>query len=240
MKGTKIGKAREKILVVEDQPQVVHLVTEVLRAVGYDVMHAVNGDTAIEMTALEQPALVLLDIMFPQGSDGFEVCRRIREFSDVPVIMLTARARESDKLRGFDAGADDYLTKPFSSKELVARVKVVLRRASQPEERVSTPVRCGGLVINLARQSVELDGQRVSLTRTEYSLLRQLAVNPNRVMVQGDLLKAVWGQEYVDDIDYLRAYIRHLRIKLEKDPSHPEYIITSPGIGYMLACPERE
>lgn len=217
-----------------------HLVTEVLRAVGYDVIHAADGDAAVKMTALEQPALILLDIMFPQGPDGFAVCRHIRQFSDVPIIMLTARAQEKDKLQGFDAGADDYLTKPFSSKELAARVQVVLRRTRQPEERISTPVMCGGLVINLARQSIELDGERVSLTRTEYSLLRQLALSPNRVMLHGDLLKAVWGQEYVDDIDYLRAYIRHLRIKLEKDPSNPEYVVTSPGIGYMLACPERE
>ncbi len=192
------------------------------------------------MIALEQPALVLLDIMFPQGPDGFEVCRRIRRFSDVPIIMLTARAQENDKLRGFDAGADDYLTKPFSSKELVARVRVVLQRTRQPDERITTPLKCGGLVINFARQSVEVDGKKASLTRTEYSLLHQLALNPNRVMLQGDLLKAVWGQEYIDDIDYLRAYIRHLRIKIEKDPSNPEYIITFHGTGYMLACPENE
>lgn len=215
-----------------------HLVTEVLRAVGYDVIHAASGDAAIEMTALEQPALILLDIMFPQGPDGFAVCRHIRQFSDVPIIMLTARAHEKDKLQGFDAGADDYLTKPFSSKELVARVRVVLRRGCHPNERISTPLKCGRLVVDFARQSVETDGKRVSLTRTEYSLLRQLALNPNRVMLQRELLKAVWGQEYVDDIDYLRAYIRHLRVKLEVDPSNPRYIITSPGIGYMLACQE--
>lgn len=214
--------------------------TEVLRAVGYDVIHAADGRAAIEMTALEQPSLILLDIMFPQGPDGFAVCRRIRQFSDVPIIMLTARAQENDKLQGFDAGADDYLTKPFSSKELVARVRVVLRRGGQPGERITAPLRCGGLAVDFARQSVETDGKRVSLTRTEYSLLRQLALNPNRVMLQAELLKAVWGPQYVGDVDYLRAYIRHLRVKLERDPAHPRYIITSPGIGYMLACPEAE
>lgn len=192
------------------------------------------------MAALEQPALILLDIMFPQGPDGFTVCRRIREFSDVPIIMLTAKVQEGDKVRGFDAGADDYLTKPFSSKELAARVKAVLRRTRQPDEKLTTPLKCGDLVINFARQSIEIKGKRVSLTRTEYALLCKLARNPNSVITHQDLLNAVWGQEYRNDIDYLRAYIRYLRMKLEKDPSKPEYIITAPGIGYMLACPETE
>lgn len=227
-------------MIAEDQPQVVRLVTEVLRAVGYDVIVADSGETAIEMTAMEQPALLLLDIMFPQGLDGFEACRRIREFSDVPVIMLTAKAKEEDKLRGFDAGADDYLTKPFSAKELVARVRAVLRRSRHPDETTTASLTCGDLVINFARRNVKLAGKEVPLTRTEYSLLRQLALNPNRVMLHGDLLKAVWGQEYRDDIDYLRAYIRYLRLKLEVDPSNPKYIITSPGIGYMLACQDKE
>jgi len=227
-------------LIAEDQPQIVRLVTEVLRAVGYDVIVADSGETAIEMTAMEQPALLLLDIMFPRGIDGFEVCHRIREFSDVPVIMLTAKVQENDKLRGFDAGADDYLTKPFSAKELVARARAVLRRSRHPDETTTASLTCGDLVINFARRNVKLAGKEVPLTRTEYSLLRQLALNPNRVMLHGDLLKAVWGQEYRDDIDYLRAYIRYLRLKLEADPSNPKYIITSPGIGYMLACQDKE
>ena len=227
-------------MIVEDQPQVIRLVTEVLRTVGYDVIAASNGETAIEMTAMEQPALILLDIMFPQGPDGFEACRHIRQFSDVPIIMLTAKAKENDKLSGFDAGADDYLTKPFNAKELVARVRAVLRRTCQPDEIITASLKCGELVINFARHSVKVSGKEVSLTRTEYSLLRQLALNPNRVMLHRDLLNAVWGQEYVDDIDYLRAYIRYLRMKLEKDPSNPKYIITSPGVGYMLACQDQE
>ena len=227
-------------MIVEDQPQVIRLVTEVLRAVGYDVIAAINGEAASEMMAMEQPALILLDIMFPQGPDGFEVCRDIRQFSDVPIIMLTAKAKENDKLRGFDAGADDYLTKPFSAKELVARVRAVLRRTRRPDETITASLECGELVINFARHSVKVSGKEVSLTRTEYSLLRQLALNPNRVMLHRDLLNAVWGQEYRDDVDYLRAYIRYLRMKLEKDPSNPKYIITSPGIGYMLACQDEE
>jgi len=230
----------DKILVVDDEPRVVRLVSEVLRALGYQVIAASSGEPAIEMVALEQPDLVLLDIRLPHSLDGYEVCHRIREFSDVAVIMLTAKALESDILRGFDAGADDYLTKPFSAKELVARVKAVLRRTQRPEEKVTTTSTCGELEINFARRSVKVHGEQISLTRTEYALLRQLALNANRVMLHQDLLTSVWGPEYRDDVDYLRAYIRYLRRKLEADPSNPQYILTSPGVGYLLACPEEE
>ncbi|TEU18489.1 MAG: response regulator transcription factor [Anaerolineales bacterium] len=228
----------EKILVVDDEPRVVRLVSEVLKAVGYQVIAAASGEPAIEMVALEQPDLVLLDILLPRGPDGYEVCRRIREFSEVPVIMLTAKAQETDMLRGFDVGADDYLTKPFSAKELVARVRVVLRRANRPEEMVTATLTCGELEINFARRTVKVRGEKVSLTRTEYALLRQLALNANRVMLHQDLLTTVWGPEYRDDIDYLRAYIRYLRQKLEENPHEPRYILTTPGVGYMLSCPE--
>ncbi len=228
----------EKILVVDDEPRVVRLVSEVLQAVGYQVIAAASGEPAIEMVALEQPDLVLLDILLPRGPDGYEVCRRIREFSEVPVIMLTAKAQESDVLHGFDVGADDYLTKPFSAKELVARVKAVLRRTQRPEEAVTATLTCGELEINFARRTVQVRGEEVSFTRTEYALLRQLALNANRVMLHQDLLTAVWGPEYRDDIDYLRAYIRYLRQKLEENPQEPRYILTTPGVGYMLTCPE--
>jgi two-component system KDP operon response regulator KdpE len=228
----------ERILVVDDEPRVVRLVSEVLKAVGYQVIAAASGEPAIEMVALEQPDLVLLDILLPRGPDGYEICRRIREFSKVPVIMLTAKAQETDMLHGFDVGADDYLTKPFSAKELVVRVKAVLRRTQRPEEMVTTPLTCGEIEIDFARRTVKIRGEQVSLTRTEYALLRQLALNANRVMLHQDLLTNVWGQEYRDDIDYLRAYIRYLRRKLEADPSNPRYILTSPGVGYVLACPD--
>jgi len=230
----------EKILVVDDEPRVVRLVREVLTAMGYRVIAAASGKSAIEMVAMEQPDLVLLDILMPVGPDGYEVCRRIREFSKVPVIMLTAMAQEADMLHGFDAGADDYLTKPFSAKELVARVKAVLRRTKRPEETGSATLTCGDLEIDFARCTVKVCSEQVSLTRTEYALLRQLALNANRVMLHRDLLTEVWGPEYLDDIDYLRAYIRYLRRKLEADPSNPQHILTSPGIGYMLACSEGE
>ncbi len=230
----------EKILIIEDEPRVVQLVRAVLEAVGYEVVAAMSGEAGIDTMALEQPDLILLDIRLPSGPDGLEVCKRIREFSDVGVIMLTAKARHEDVLQGFDAGADDYLTKPFNAKELVARVKAVLRRTRDPEEGLDARLTCGEWEINLARRTVEVRGERVSLTPTEYALLRQLAKNPNCVMTHSDLLGKVWGPEYRDDLDYLRAYIRYLRRKLEADPSDPEYIVTSQGVGYMLVCPEED
>ena len=228
----------DKILIIDDAPRVVRLVSEVLRAVGYEVVAAGTGESALRMAALEQPDLVLLDILLPQGMDGYEVCRRLREFSDVPVIMLTAKARDQDVLDGFDVGADDYLTKPFNAKELVARVKAVLRRAKAHEQPADTELICGDLKIDFARRAVSVSDRHVHLTRTEYALLRQLALNANRVMLHEDLLIAVWGPEYRSDIDYLRAYVHYLRKKLEVDPSAPRYILTSAGVGYMLVCPE--
>jgi two-component system KDP operon response regulator KdpE len=227
-----------KILVVDDEPRVVRLVSEVLKAVGYEVIAATSGEPALEMVALEQPDLVMLDVLLPHGMDGYGICSRIREFSSVPIIMLTAKALESDMLRGFDVGCDDYLTKPFSAKELIARVKAVLRRSQRPEETTTSTLTCGDLEIDFARRTVKVDGEHVALTRTEYALLRELALNVNRVMLHQDLLAAVWGPEYRDDIDYLRAYIRYLRRKLEMDSANPQHILTSPGVGYMLACPE--
>ncbi len=227
----------ERILVVEDEARVVRLVREVLKAVGYEVTATSSGEAAIERVALDAPDLVLLDLMLPDGPDGYEVCRRLREFSEVPVIMLTARAQDTDVVRGFDVGADDYLTKPFNAQELVARVKAVLRRSHRPEEAVSAPRACGELEIDFARRAVTVRGAPVALTRTEFALLRELALNANRVITHGDLLTRVWGPEYRDDVDYLRAYVRYLRRKLEVDPAHPQYILTSLGVGYMLSCP---
>jgi two-component system KDP operon response regulator KdpE len=186
---------------------------------------------------MERPDLVLLDVLLSSGPDGYAICRRIREFSDVPIIMLTAKAQDEDILTGFDAGADDYLTKPFNAKELIARVKAVLRRARRPEESVGGTFKCGDLEIDFARHIVKVRAEKVALTRTEYELLRQLALNADRVMTHADLLAKVWGPEYRDDVDYLRAYIRYLRRKLEADPANPKYILTAAGIGYTLACP---
>ncbi len=230
---------QECILVVDDEPRLLRLVREVLLAVGYRVAVAGDGQTALEKVAIERPDLVLLDILLPHGMDGYEVCQRIREFSDVPVIMLTAKAREADKLQGFDVGADDYLTKPFSSKELLARVRAVMRRSKHPEEvRSEADFACGKLSINFAQHRVFVDGTEVALTATEYQLLRQLALNANCVVLHEQLLTEVWGPEYREEIDYLRAYIRYLRKKIEPDPSSPRYILTTPGVGYMLSCPQ--
>lgn len=227
----------ETILVVDDDARVVRLVTQVLRAVGFRVLDAARGDTALELIAVEQPDLVLLDIMLEGGSDGYAVCRRLREFSDVPVIMLTAKARDADVIEGFDAGADDYLTKPFNSKELIARVRAVLKRAGRKLESATAPARCGDIDMDYARYVVRVRGQAVALTRTEFALLRELMMNANRVVLHQDLLAKVWGAEYRNDLDYLRAYIRYLRRKLEADPAQPQYIVTAAGIGYMLKCP---
>ncbi len=227
-------------MVVDDEPRLVRLVREVLTAVGYKLFSARDGKEAIEMLAVEQPDLILLDILLPGHMDGYEVCRRVREFSAVPIIMLTAKAREVDMLHGFDVGADDYLTKPFSAKELIARVKAVLRRSRLPgREAVTTAdLMCGDLVISFARRKLKVRGEEVSLTPTEFKLLQQFALNVNRVQLHQDLLATVWGAEYRDDIDYLRAYVRHLRRKIEENPSEPRYILTTPGVGYMLSCPE--
>jgi len=232
-------EVKDCILVVDDEPRLVRLVREVLQAVGYRVVAAGDAKTALEMVAIERPDLILLDILLPHDMDGYEVCRRVREFSDVPVIMLTAKARESDKLKGFEVGADDYLIKPFSSKELIARVRAVLRRSEHPEEiRGRADFGCGELSVSFAQHRVFVGGQEMALTATEYALLRELALNANRVLLHEQLLTAVWGPEYVNDIDYLRAYVRYLRRKIEPDPSKPRYILTTPGVGYMLACPD--
>jgi two-component system KDP operon response regulator KdpE len=231
--------AEATVLVVDDEPKLTRLVREVLTATGYVVVTAATGEQAIEKVALEQPDLILLDIVLADDVDGYEVARRVREFGDVPIIMLTAKARESDLLRGFDAGADDYLTKPFSAKELLARVRAVLKRSRRDASGgLKAEIACGELRIDLARRRVTKAGQEVHLTRTEYSLLLELAQHKNQVMLHQQLLQAVWGNEYRDDIDYLRAYVRYLRKKLEDDPANPALLLTRQGVGYMLACGE--
>ena len=231
---------KTRILVVDDEPKLVRLVREILTAAGYEVMATCSGDQAIEMVAQERPDLVLLDILLFYGSmDGYQVARRLREFSDVPIIMLTAKARESDLLQGFEAGADDYITKPFSAKELLARIKAVLKRSLSADQAPSESlITCGDLQINLASRRVKVADHEVHLTATEYSLLHELAVHIDQVLLHEQLLTAVWGQEYRDDLDYLRSYIRYLRQKIEANPAEPKLILTVPGIGYMLAHPE--
>lgn len=229
---------KPRILVVDDEPKLVRLVREVLTAADFEVLTTGSGEGALEMIALEKPDLVLLDIILSRTMDGYQVAQRVREFSDTPIIMLTAKSREEDLLRGFEAGADDYLTKPFSAKELLARVRAVLKRArAEPTPSGESEIVCGDWRIDLAQRRVSVSGRIVPLTPTEYNLLHQLARHRNHVLLHEQLLTAVWGAEYRDDLEYLRAYIRYLRQKLEADPANPQRIVTSPGVGYMLVCP---
>lgn len=228
------SQAQSKILVVEDEPRLVRLIRTILESADYEVIAVHDGERAIEQVALENPDLVLLDLLLPGHLDGFAVCQRIRGFSMVPVIMLTARTSEAEKLRGFEVGADDYITKPFSAKELLARVHAVLRRSLVQADSPGK-VQLGDLVVDLAAQQVTSHGTVVHLTPTEFRLLITLARHPNQVMTHTDLLTEVWGFEYRDEVDYLRTYIRYLRQKLEPDPAHPQFLVTTPGVGYRLA-----
>jgi two-component system KDP operon response regulator KdpE len=231
-----------RILIVDDEPKLVHLVREILQATGYDVLAASSGDQAIEMVALEQPDLVILDIILLGSLDGYETARRIREFSNVPIVMLTARVREAEKLKGFEVGVDDYVTKPFSSKELLARIRAVLKRCKEaaPTTPLETKIAYGDLNIDLLRRSVTIGDREVHLTPTEYNLLHEMALHCNQVLLHEQLLTAVWGPEYRDDIDYLRAYIHYLRKKLEPNPTEPRLILSCPGVGYMLYISEQD
>ncbi len=224
------------ILVVDDEPRYVRWITVNLRASGYRVLTAADGQTALDLTASERPDLVLLDIGLPV-LNGLEVCRRIREFSTVPIIMLTAKAAEADKVAGLDAGADDYLPKPFGPPELMARLRAALRRARYAESPTAEPVfQHGDLTIDFARHAVSRGGEPVTLTPTEYKLLVQLARHAGRVMVPEELLTAVWGPEYRDETQHVRLYVSRLRRKIEPDPEQPRYVLTKPGIGYLFAA----
>lgn len=228
------------VLVVDDEPHIIKLVRANLESAGYRVVTAADGEQAISTARNEMPDLILLDIMLPRV-DGYAVCQRIREFSAVPVIMLTARSTEVDLVHGFEVGADDYLTKPFAVSELLMRVQAVLRRSKWPEEIMSRQgFKAGQIDIDFALHRVTAAGEEVKLTPTEYRLLSYLAANANRVITHRELLRAVWGPEYGEEAEYLRVYVRYLRQKLEPDPSHPVYLITQPGSGYMLYQPPED
>ena len=232
--------SKANILVVDDEPHVLKLVKANLESSGYRVLTAGDGAQAVEMVERELPDLVILDLMLPK-MDGYAVCRRIREFSSVPVIMLTARSAQVDLVHGYEVGADDYLTKPFSVTELLMRVQAVLRRSKWPEEIVSRQhFVAGPIEIDFAQHRVTLEGEAVKLTPTEYRLLSYLASNPNRVILHRELLRNVWGPEYGEETEYLRVYMRYLRQKLEPEPSEPRYLLTQPGAGYMLYVPDQE
>jgi DNA-binding response OmpR family regulator len=226
------------ILVVDDERRLVGLLRHNLESVGYSVSTAADGTTALALVESQELDLVILDLMLPDV-DGYEVCRQIREYSDVPIIMLTARSDQSEKVRGLDLGADDYLTKPFDAKEMLARVRAVLRRTKVPQQSKKQPILVADdLVIDFARRQVSVRGERIKLSPTEYKLLYELASNADRVLLHDELLRRVWGSEYRDEVEYLRVYIRYLRQKLEPDPAKPRYILTEPGVGYLFATPK--
>ena len=225
-----------KILIVDDAPEVVEAVTIsfTLQWRETEVIGASDGEEALDRMATDQPDLVLLDITLP-GMDGYETLRRIRELSDVPVIMLTAKDSVLDKVKGLELGADDYVTKPFDHLELLARVKAVLRRLDMPQPVSRAPsFVAGNLSVDFGSRQVRVNGEIVPLTAIEYKILYHLVRNAGRVLTHETLLSKVWGREYADEIDYLRVYVRRLRRKLEEDPDHPRYILTERGLGYRF------
>jgi DNA-binding response OmpR family regulator len=228
------------ILVVDDEPRYVRLVEVNLTTEGYTVETAGNGQQAVESVAARQPDLVLLDVMMPI-MDGFTACERIREFSTLPIIILTAKGEERDRVRGLDAGADDYIVKPFSAQELLARVRAVLRRAErQSSGDFHQPVfKHYELEIDLPRAMVTTDGKPVSLTATEYRLLQTLAAAIGKVLTPEDLLSSVWGPEYRDDKEILWVCLSRLRQKIEVDPKNPVHIVTRQGLGYLMPPEEQ-
>lgn len=223
-----------RILVVDDEPRYVRLMEANLISEGYDVLKAYDGQSTVEMVADKQPDLVLLDVMMP-GLDGFGACERIREFSSVPIIMVTAKGEEQDRVRGLDVGADDYIVKPFSATEVLARVRAVLRRAQVSGGTFEQSVFShGNLRIDLARAEVFKDDAVIFLSATEYRLLLQFVHNQGNILTSEDLLVNVWGPEYREDKEILWVSISRLRQKLEDDPRNPQHIVTRSGMGYTM------
>jgi two-component system KDP operon response regulator KdpE len=220
----------ERVLVVDDEPQIRRALRTALTAHGYAVETAEDGRTGLEAIAAWAPDAVVLDLVMP-GLDGFEVLRQTRTWSDVPVIVLSARGQEPDKVAALDGGADDYLTKPFGMGELLARLRAVLRRAGAPADLV---VRVGEVAIDLARHVVTRSGVEIHLTPTEYDLLRTLARDVDKVLTHRQILERVWGGYAAENAQQLRVYINYLRRKLEADPTRPQLIVTEPGVGYRL------
>jgi len=224
-----------KVLVVDDEADVIEVVNLCfsLRWPEAHVVSAMNGEEALHLVEKERPDLLLLDIMLPD-MDGFQVCQEVRRFSDIPIVMLTARDSEVDKVRGLELGADDYVTKPFSHLELLARVRAVMRRYQAQLPAIGEVFESGDLRIDYAGRSVTVKGIPVQLTPTEYGLLFHLTRNAGRVLKHAELLAKVWGREYVEEIDYLKVYIRRLRRKLEVDSATTGRIVSERGVGYKF------
>jgi len=229
--------ALKKILVVDDEPAQLRLAEQVLRGNGYGVISVGSGEEAIRLVYESKPDIVLLDVLM-SGIDGWQTCRCIREYSDVPVIMLTGkRNAEADIVRGLECGADEYLSKPVGNRELLARVKAVLRRTDKfsPQnggKKVSFSD--DYLKVDVAERKVTVKGQKLKLTPREFRLLALLVENTGHIISHQQVLENVWGWEYIDDVDYVRIYISHLRQKIEDDPSRPKYILTEAGVGYYF------
>lgn len=226
------------VLVADDDPQLLRLVTRNLQLEGYETLSVSDGQQVLDLIEARMPDVLLLDVMMPQ-LDGFSVTERIRQYSPVPIIIVTARGQEQDKIRGLDLGADDYLTKPFGVEELLARVRAVLRRsqlgAAANEQGMRSSATIGELTIDFAQHLVKMGSREVQLTPVEYRLLAYLVQNAGRVVTQDHLLEYVWGTEYMGESHLLQVNVNRLRRKLEADPAHPRYVLTKTGIGYLFA-----
>ncbi|MBL7165082.1 MAG: response regulator transcription factor [Dehalococcoidales bacterium] len=225
---------KSRILIVDDDIGVVKSVRANLKARNWETLVAMDGVEALEVIGREQPDLILLDITMPK-MDGFEVCRQVREWSRVPIIMLSARRNVEEKVRCLNIGADDYITKPFGVNELTARVTAVLRRTGESGvEPSASSFSSGDLSINFVERRVTIDDREIKLTPTEYNLLQELVLGADRVFSHSTLLGKVWGPEYVSEREYLHVFVGRLRKEIESDPTHPQYIITVPGVGYKF------
>jgi DNA-binding response OmpR family regulator len=229
-----------RILVVDDEQHMIDLIRMNLELEGFQVLEASNGIDALDQVRKHIPDLIILDIMMPQ-LDGFEVLKMLREFSSVPVIMLTAKGEEEDKVRGLELGADDYVTKPFGARELVSRVKAVLRRTESLTEPSESIIKVDDrLSVDFNKREVIVEGKHIKLRPTEYRLLYHLMQNAGWTVPHEQLLAKVWGYEYREETHYVRLYVNYLREKIEEDPAHPKYILTERGIGYRFVDFEKE
>jgi two-component system KDP operon response regulator KdpE len=219
-----------RVLVVDDEPQIVRGLKVILRNAGYEVDEAATKKEALDAVSVRPPDAIVLDLVLPDGN-GVDVCADIRRWSQVPIVVLSAVGDEREKVRALDAGADDYVTKPFGTEELLARMRAVLRRRAEDGD---SAVQVGDLEIDRADRVVRRGGEEVHLTPIEYDLLSQLAEHPGRLVTHRQLLQEVWGPGYEDETHYLRVHFAHIRAKLEPDPSNPQYVITEPGIGFRL------
>ncbi|GCF08679.1 response regulator transcription factor [Dictyobacter arantiisoli] len=234
---------KQHILTADDDPQLLRLVSRSLELDDFDVLTATNGEEALAIIESQALDLILLDVMMPK-MDGFTVCQKVREFSSVPIIIITARGQDDEKVKGLNLGADDYLTKPFNIDELVARVRAVLRRTQFTSQELTHATRTvttiGNLTIDYAQRLVTVNGKEIVLTPTEYRVLAYLVQNAGCVVTQDLLLAYIWGQEYVGEGHMLQVNVNRLRRKIEPDPAHPRYILTKVGIGYQFSTKPKE